>query len=81
MKKPTKWTEKDYNPEDRAESWMAEGRNKAIEEYEAFLPDEKEILKIINRLNWEEKNGLVRYPTLTLYESLAKAVAKRIGKD
>ena len=53
--------------------------NKALQDYEKFLPDEEELENIINNCcNEYPKNSNLRYDTLVRY--IAKKIVERIGK-
>ena len=59
-----------------AEEWKALGYNKAISDYEAWLPDEKEIEKIVySRVEYRDKDYCVLCGTP---QELAKAISARL---
>ena len=97
MERPVKIVKDWKNVLSTAEANSNGGYNQAIDEYEAFLPDGAEILKLINKtqVGTSQPMGVKGEPTpepkpLFLHDYrvgvreimfLAKAIAKRLGKD
>lgn len=82
MKKPEKRAQGiTFTGQTKEEMIENRGYNQACDEWEEFLPDEKEISEILSdNSNWTQFGKDVKVLTGFSFNKLAKAIAERIGR-